>query len=45
VLNRWWIYQHERFPVLNHGLLIAAFSLSAVTFSSLLRGRAAGVEW
>jgi 4-hydroxybenzoate polyprenyltransferase len=36
--NRWWIYQRERFPVLAHGPLIAAFSLSAVCCSSLLRG-------
>lgn len=38
---RWWIYQHERFPVLTHGPLIAVFSFSAVSFSSLLRGRVA----
>jgi len=37
---RWWIYQRERFPVFNHGALIAAFSLSAVCYSSLLRGSA-----
>ena len=36
--NRWWIYQRERFPLVGHGLLIAAFSLSAVSFSWLLRG-------
>ena len=36
--NRWWVYQRERFPVLAHGLLIAAFSSSAVCFSQLLRG-------
>lgn len=36
--NRWWIYQRERFPVFAHGLLIAVFSASAVTFSWLLRG-------
>jgi 4-hydroxybenzoate polyprenyltransferase len=36
--NRWWIYQRERFPVLGHGPLIAAFSFSAVSFSFLLRG-------
>jgi 4-hydroxybenzoate polyprenyltransferase len=36
--NRWWVYQRERFPVLAHGLLIAAFSFSAVSFSMLLRG-------
>lgn len=35
--NRWWIYQRERFPVFAHGILIAAFSFSAVSFSSLLR--------
>src|SRR5438132_5273528 len=37
--NRWWVYQKERFPVLAHGILIAAFSFSAVSFSSLLRGQ------
>ncbi len=36
--NRWWVYQRERFPVLAHGPLVAAFSLSAVSFSRLLRG-------
>src|SRR5438128_2648399 len=36
--NRWWVYQRERFPILGHGLLIAAFSLSAVSYSAILRG-------
>lgn len=36
--HRWWIYQRERFPLLAHGPLIAAFSFSAVSFSALLRG-------
>lgn len=36
--GKWWIYQGERFPIFSHGVLIAAFSLSAVCFSSLLRG-------
>jgi 4-hydroxybenzoate polyprenyltransferase len=36
--NRWWIYQRERFPVIAHGPLIAAFSASAVSYSALLRG-------
>jgi len=36
--NRWWVYQRERFPILAHGPLIAAFSASAVSYSSLLRG-------
>jgi 4-hydroxybenzoate polyprenyltransferase len=38
VANRWWVYQRERFPILGHGLLIAAFSLSAVSYSAILRG-------
>lgn len=38
--NRWFIYQRERFPVLANGVLIAAFSSSAVSFSFLLRGGA-----
>lgn len=35
--SRWWTYQRERFPVVAHGVLIAAFSASAVSFSALLR--------
>jgi len=35
---KWWTYQKERFPVFAHGILIAAFSFSAVSFSALLRG-------
>jgi 4-hydroxybenzoate polyprenyltransferase len=38
--NRWWVYQHERFPLAAHAPLIAAFSFSAISYSSLLRGRA-----
>jgi hypothetical protein len=37
-MKRWWIYQKERFPLMAHGPLIAAFSACAVAFSSLLRG-------
>ncbi len=37
-MKRWHIYQKERFPLLAHGPLIAAFSACAVSFSSLLRG-------
>ncbi len=36
-MNRWWVYQRERFPIFQHGPLIAAFSISAICFSSLLR--------
>jgi len=36
--NRWWVYQRERFPILAHAPLVAAFSFSALCYSSLLRG-------
>lgn len=36
-MKRWWIYQKERFPLVAHGPLIAAFSACAVAFSSMLR--------
>jgi 4-hydroxybenzoate polyprenyltransferase len=42
MLERWWVYQRERFPVLGHGLLIAAFSFSGLSFAHLLR-RAPGL--
>lgn len=35
---RWWTYQKERFPIFQHGLLVAAFSSSAVAFSAMLCG-------
>src|SRR5271154_472032 len=38
MVNRWWIYQRERFPIFAHSPLIAAFSLSAVSYSALIRG-------
>ena len=44
-MNKWWTYQRERFPVLAHGLLIGAFSFSAVSFSSMLRGRFTMPAW
>ncbi len=40
-MKRWWQYQKERFPLLAHGPLIFVFSLSAVSYSSLLRGNIA----
>lgn len=36
-LNRWWIYQKERFPLFGNGLLIAMFSASAIGYSLLIR--------
>jgi 4-hydroxybenzoate polyprenyltransferase len=35
--QRWWVYQRERFPLLAHGPLIAAFSGATLGFSALLR--------
>ena len=40
-MNRWIVYQRERFPLAGHGPLVLAFSTSAVCFSSLVRGHAA----
>ena len=37
-MQRWWQYQKERFPLFAHGPLIFVFSLSAVSYSALLRG-------
>src|SRR5262245_61779759 len=37
-MNKWRVYQRERFPIFAHGPLVAAFCLSAVSFSRLLRG-------
>ena len=35
---RWWTYQKERFPIFQHGPLVAAFSSCAVAYSSMLTG-------
>lgn len=36
--NKWWSYQRERFPLFAHAPLVAAFSFSAISYSSFLRG-------
>jgi 4-hydroxybenzoate polyprenyltransferase len=38
LLARWYTYQSERFPLLQHGMLVLAFSSCAVLYSSQLRG-------
>ena len=43
-LSRWNIYQRERFPLLAHGPLIAAFSSGAVCYSAQLRAAANGAR-
>jgi 4-hydroxybenzoate polyprenyltransferase len=42
---RWIVYQRERFPLLAHGPLIAAFSAGAVCYSAQLRARPADVPF
>jgi hypothetical protein len=37
-MNRWLVYARERFPLVQNGALIAAFSASAIAFSALVRG-------
>jgi len=32
-LKRLYIYQKERFPILGHGVLVVAFSFSAISYS------------
>lgn len=44
-LERLYIYQKERFPLLVHGLLIAAFSFSAIGYSGLCRGSNTFIPW
>lgn len=43
--RKWWTYQRERFPLIAHGLLIAAFSFCAVSLSRALRGGAGWPDW
>lgn len=37
-IKRMWQYQKERFPIVAHGLLITAFTFSAISYSRLCRG-------
>lgn len=36
--KRFWTYQKERFPLIAHGVMIAAFTFSAVSYSRICRG-------
>lgn len=38
LLKRFLIYQKERFPFIGHGILIACFSFSAISYSRICRG-------
>jgi hypothetical protein len=36
--SRWWMYFHERFPLTQHGMVIAVYAVSTLCHSALLRG-------
>ena len=44
-MNRWLVYARERFPLAQNGVLIAAFSASAIAFSALVRGSGHVPAW
>ncbi len=44
-LRRFLIYQKERFPFFGHGLLVASFSFSAISYSRICRGAGNFVAW
>lgn len=44
MVNRWWIYQRERFPILPYAALAAVLAYSATTFSALARGAPTGPQ-
>src|ERR1700722_654027 len=43
-LYRFYIYQNERFPFVAHGIMIAAFSFSAISYSRICRGASGFVD-
>ena len=43
--SRFYQYQKERFPILGHGLLVAAFTFSAISYSRICRGMTDFVNW
>lgn len=44
-LKRFYIYQKERFPIVGHGLLVASFSFSAISYSRICRSVEGFVSW
>lgn len=44
-LGRFWIYQKERFPIFQHGLMIAVFSFSAISYARLSIGKTGFIDW
>ncbi len=45
LLKRLWLYQLERFNIFQNGLIIAAFTFSAVSYSRLSRGEQSFIAW
>ena len=45
LLKRLYIYQKERFPLAGHGVLVTAFSFSAISYSRICRGAEGFVDW
>jgi hypothetical protein len=45
LLSRLWQYQAERFPLFAHGLLIAAFTFSAIAYTRASRGMEGFIAW
>jgi|694.fasta_scaffold28590_7 4-hydroxybenzoate polyprenyltransferase len=45
LFKRFYQYQKERFPLLGHGLLVASFSFSAISYSRICRGAEGFVAW
>ena len=43
--KRFYLYQKERFPFLAHGLLITAFTFSAVSYSRMCRNQEGFIRW
>lgn len=43
--KRFYTYQKERFPILGHGILVASFSFSAVSYSRICRGEDGFIPW
>lgn len=43
--KRFLIYQKERFPFIAHGIMISAFTFSAVSYSRICRGAEGFINW
>lgn len=44
-IRRFLIYQKERFPFIGHGLLISAFTFSAIGYARICRGVEGFIDW